>query len=186
MKTQAGLLTVDDYFAMPEGPPWCQLIEGVLIQEPSPSSAHQSIVVNLAFLLGVYFRSSRVGCGKIFVAPLDVHLSPEDVFQPDLIYVSAGRLEIIGRGGLLAAPDLAVEILSPFSALRDRTQKLRIYAASGTTECWLIDPEAKNVQIYEFELDRERPTRIVSGEESFTSRLFPGLKATAVDIFDGT
>jgi len=177
-------LTAVDYFEMPEGPPWYQLIEGMLVSEPSPSSAHQSIGVNLTLLLGAYLRSNRLG--KIFFAPLDVYLSPEDVFQPDLIYVSAGRQEIIGRGGLRAAPDLAVEILSPSSSLRDRTQKLRIYAASGTTECWLIDPEAKNLQIYEFALDRKRPTRVISLEESFTSQLFPGLTVTAAEIFEGT
>jgi Uma2 family endonuclease len=175
-------LTVVDYLETPEGPPWFQLIEGALVQDPSPSSTHQTIVLNLALLLGTYLRSSPLG--KIFVAPLDVYLSPENVFQPDLIYVSAGRRAIVEHRGLRAAPDLAVEILSPSSAVRDSTQKRRVYGASGTAEYWLINPKTMSLQIYEFDLDRTQPTRIVSNQESFTSRLFPGLTVPAAAIFE--
>lgn len=55
------------------------------------------------------------------------------------------------RAGILGtrvegAPDLAIEVLSPSSAQRDRGEKLRLYAESGVPEYWLVDPEASTLE----------------------------------------
>ena len=56
--------------------------------------------------------------GKLYNAPLDVHLGPEDVYQPDIIFVSAANAAIL-QDWIRGAPDLVVEILSPGTAQRD-------------------------------------------------------------------
>ena len=68
----------------------------------------------------------------MFFAPLDVVLSRYDVVVPDLIYVSAERVRKGSRRrGLFAAPDLAVEILSPSTRRRDETLKRQLYDRVG-------------------------------------------------------
>ncbi len=78
------LVTVADYRAMPEGPPYYQLIEGELIMAPSPSSFHQDVVGNIYFLLRHHVMKHRLG--KVCIAPLDVYLAETSVVQPDVFF----------------------------------------------------------------------------------------------------
>ena len=56
--------------------------------------------------------------------------------QPDLLFVAADRVSIIGEKFISAAPDLVVEVLSPSTEDRDRTLKMKLYARAGVRELW--------------------------------------------------
>jgi hypothetical protein len=43
---------------------------------------------------------------------------------------------------------LIVEILSPANANYDREDKLRLYQQAGVAEYWLVDYQAKTIQVY--------------------------------------
>jgi len=175
------LLTVEDYRATPEGPPWFQLVEGELIRSPSPQLIHQEIVGNLFWLLTCYLEKNPRG--EVFFAPLDVYLSPHDVFQPDLVYVSRERAHILASDGVHGAPDLAVEILSPSTADLDKTRKRKIYGREGVRELWLVDPVACEIQVFEFAKSASKPARTVANGGSLESGLFPGLKIALGVVF---
>ncbi|HLX07474.1 MAG TPA: Uma2 family endonuclease [Thermoanaerobaculia bacterium] len=83
--------------------------------------------------------------GIVFQAPLDVVLADHSVVQPDLLYVSAPHVAIVGDR-IQGAPDLLIEILSPGTARLDRGEKLELYARSGVPEYWLVDPESRQVE----------------------------------------
>lgn len=53
-------------------------------------------------------------------------LSDHDVLIPDLVFVSADRLELRQAHALVGAPDLAVEILSPSTRARDEQVKAKL------------------------------------------------------------
>jgi Uma2 family endonuclease len=72
-------------------------------------------------------------------APLDVILAPHQVLQPDVVLVHRSRQHILTRRGIEGPPDLVVEILSPFTALKDRGRKRSIYAEYGVPEFWIVD-----------------------------------------------
>lgn len=44
-------------------------------------------------------------------------------------------------------PDWICEILSPSTARIDRTDKLAIYASHGVSHCWLVDPDARTLEV---------------------------------------
>ena len=67
------LITAEDYRAMPEGPPYYQLIDGELIMSPSPSPYHQDIAGNVFVLLREHVR--RQALGFVYIAPMDVYLA---------------------------------------------------------------------------------------------------------------
>ena len=66
--------------------------------------------------------------------------------------VSGERLELAGGVSLLdyseELEDLAVEIISPESALRDRGTKYAEYEAGGVREYWIIDADARRADFF--------------------------------------
>jgi Uma2 family endonuclease len=125
-----------DYLALPDEPR-CELIFGWIYEVPSPTYRHQT--VSLLIWQRLHEIAKRTG-GAASAAPLDVTLADHSVVQPDVIYVSAARLHVIEER-IEGAPDLLVEVLSPGTERRDRSEKLRIYAESGVREYWLVDPK---------------------------------------------
>jgi Uma2 family endonuclease len=123
-----------DYDALPDQPR-CELLFGRLYLLPSPALEHQTVAVQLV----VHFQqlADALG-GRAYVAPLDVALADHSVVQPDVIYVSPRRLDVLQRR-IEGAPDLVIEILSPGTERRDRREKLDLYAQSGVQEYWLAD-----------------------------------------------
>ena len=109
--------TVDDYMTTPDDKRF-QLLDGELILAPSPTSKHQAISLALSSALHQFVRQN--GLGIVRYAPLDVFLSEYDVVQPDLLFVSNDRSDIVTEANIQGAPDLVVEILSPgVSPLRE-------------------------------------------------------------------
>lgn len=138
-------ISAADYIKLPEGPPQ-QLIQGEIIMSPSPSSMHQYICIELAMILKNHVTAN--GTGYIFTAPLDVYFTEEDVYQPDIMYISNGQKKII-KQKIEGVPDLVIEVLSPSNAYYDLTHKKNIYEETWVKEFWTVDPDEKTVEIYE-------------------------------------
>ncbi len=174
-------LTVADYRLMPAAGPRYQLIEGDLIMAPAPNRFHQDISGNLQYLLRAYLEEHPIG--KLYAAPLDVFLDEVNVYQPDLVFVAKARFAILRDAGIVGAPDLIVEILSPGTEHLDRKAKVRVYARSGVAELWLVDPTEKTVQLYDLMADAAHPTAAFPLKSSLSSRIFPELKIKLAAIF---
>ena len=133
------LLTVEDYFALGEEPPFrhAELQEGVLILN-SPTLIHQRVILNLAHQL-----KDQLPSGSEVSFSSDVILEPEfppTVRQPDLILTTS---ETVDSGQRLEAKHvlLAVEVISPGTKRVDRVLKPVEYAEAGIRHYWVIDPE---------------------------------------------
>jgi Uma2 family endonuclease len=50
--------------------------------------------------------------------------------------------------GFTLAPDWLCEVLSPSTRTLDRTRRMRIYARETVSDCWLVDPLARTLQVY--------------------------------------
>jgi Uma2 family endonuclease len=79
---------------------------------------------------------------------ISVVLGEHDVLIPDLVFVSAERLEIRQAHALVGAPDLAVEILSPSTRARDEQVKAKLYARAGVRILWIVDPDDDRLDVY--------------------------------------
>ena len=76
------------------------------------------------------------------------------------------------------APTLAVEILSPSTARRDRDVKRRRYLEAGVEEVWLVDPAAKTVEVH-----RADCAMATDGEEAARSIAIPGFEIVPAAFF---
>ncbi len=145
---------------MPEDGKRYEAIDGELYVTPAPSLRHQWISVNLEVALIKLLVDP--GHGRVFDAPLGVAFpETEEGVQPDIIFVSKSRSEILVKEGIRGAPDLVVEILSPRTAERDLTIKKKLYSRQGVAQYWAVDPEAESVEVWDFEAGAAKPTRYV-------------------------
>ena len=134
-------LTNADYMALtpPAIPgPRYQLVNGELVEMSGAIFQHQVFLFQLFLPLGT--QVNALGIGEILGAPYDVHLDEFNTYQPDLLFVSNARRQILGRLGATGAPDVVIEILSDSTRRRDLNEKLPVYAANGVREVWIVGP----------------------------------------------
>ena len=153
-------ITWQDAQLMPEDGKRYEAIDGELYVTPAPTLRHQWVSENL----GAALREALVepGHGWLLRAPIGVDLPGTDEgVQPDIVFVSRARSEILVDEGIRGAPDLVVEILSPGTAERDRTIKKKLYERHGVAQYWVVDPDAESVEVWDFEAGASRPERCV-------------------------
>ncbi|MGF1448254.1 MAG: Uma2 family endonuclease [Opitutales bacterium] len=181
--TSAKQATLEDYRALPQGPPYYQLVDGELVMTPAPNFYHQEIVGEVFTLLRAHIKQRDLG--KVVMAPVDVELHSDDddfAVQPDVLFIAKSRLEIVDKT-VQGAPDLVVEVLSESTATLDRGKKRLAYAKHRVKELWLVSPEAATVHVYRFAEDVERPVAQLLGTDALTSPLLPGFSVAVETIF---
>lgn len=172
--------TYQDYLLLPEEKRY-ELIGGELFMVPSPTEYHQRISLNLAFVLAKFVREK--GLGSVYYAPLDVVLSPDDVVQPDILFISRERQGIITEKYIRAAPDLVIEIMSQASKERDTVLKKKLYAKYGVRELWLVDPEAKSIEVLTSTEAGLETWRVFTTDSLLRSPLLSGLTIDLREVF---
>jgi Uma2 family endonuclease len=153
---------------------------------PAPSMQHQKIA-------GTFFREisnflKESSC-QVFITPFDVRLVTrlgdeqiESVVQPDIVVVcDSAKLDEQGCKG---APDLVIEILSPYSSTRDLKHKLKLYEEAGVQEYWVVDPHTGNVQVFlSDENGKYQSFYPVTAEDTLKSKTIVGLEIQLPEIF---
>jgi len=175
-------LTYEQFRQLPNDGKRYELIRGEVHVTPAPSSRHQFIIRNVAASLLRYLERNPLG--ELAFAPLDVRLSVDTALQPDLIFVSNAHAEIIQENWIAGSPDLIVEVLSPSTATYDRAAKLPIYAEAGVPEVWLIDSQAKTVEVLKLQGKKYLVEATHAGNQVLASNLFPGWQLSLHDLFD--
>lgn len=166
-------LTYEDYLLLPEDRRY-EIIDGEPFMTPSPKTFHQRIILRLAELINDFVKKGNLG--EVFIAPYDVVLSKHDIVQPDIIFVSKERSNIITELNIQGSPDMVIEILSPSTKERDLVLKRKLYAAFGIKEYWIVDPE------------NEKITLLTLGKEGYVAQKATGiiksllLKGLKIDI----
>jgi len=130
------------YRSLPEGI-MAQLIQNQIIMSPAPLDKHQRISMELSSELVYHVKTQKLG--TVRYAPYDVYFDRENVYQPDILFISDERKHLIEKDGLYGAPDLIIEILTPSTAKYDLKEKKKVYEKYGVKEYWIVNPEDNNV-----------------------------------------
>jgi len=180
-------LSLEAYDALPESTIHIELRDGVVTyphwneetMSPAPLPDHQEIAGNIYALLRDYRREHG---GRAFYAPIDVYLpGTSGVVQPDVLWLSPEREDLLTDRNIRGAPDLVAEVLSPSTARYDRTTKFELYEAAGVREYWMTDPRDRIVEVYA--LDEDRFVRAAASAEAFTSPLL-GIEVKVGALFE--
>jgi Uma2 family endonuclease len=103
-----------------------------------------------------------------------------NVRSPDVSFVAAARIPADRLGFMDAAPDLAVEIISPGDRVRRVHDRVGEYLEAGVRLVWVIDPVRQTAVIY----------RGTDGVESIDATgaldglsVLPGFRCPLADLF---
>ena len=176
-------LTVDDYFRTPETLRPTELIYGALRVADSPSVPHQQAVGAFYLALAHHVKAGRLG--QVLLSPLDVVLDRDRalILQPDLLFVSAPRTHIL-RERVLGAPDMVLEVLSPYPRIGTLQERIEWFAGYGVREIWLLSHLTERFQVL-----RTERGRVVSDETydyltPIRSDAVPGFTRRVGDILE--
>ncbi len=144
-------------------------VNGEVIMTSPASQQHQKISDFLSFILHTFTEERALG--TVLSAPFQMKL--ENGREPDIIFVATEHLGRLKKNYLDGPADLAVEIISPESAARDRGDKFYEYARGGVPEYWLIDPLGEQVDFYRLAGDRYE-TAFSGHEGRYDALVIPG------------
>ncbi|WP_319418610.1 Uma2 family endonuclease [Pleurocapsa sp. FMAR1] len=153
----------------------------LIIMSPTGSESGKKNL-NLAFQFELWNRQSKTGV--VFDSSTGFRLSNGAIRSPDVSWIAGDRWNSLGdkqkRGFAPIDPDFVIELLSPTDNLSTTQQKMAEYLDCGVKLGWLINPDAKEVEIYRLGEDKElisNPSNL-SGED-----ILPGLTMDLSDIF---
>lgn len=118
------------------------------------------------------------------VSRVSVVLDASTGVIPDLVYVARERREIISERGVEGAPDLLVEVLTPWSDSVDRGSRMRVYAAAGVPHCWLLDIARRALEVYALRASVYECVGTYHVGDVFKPKLFAGLTIRIADLFE--
>lgn len=162
-------ITTTDYFksADYEQHDLIQLIDGEVIFDMPPIPKHQRIVREILILLSLIARQKG---GEALSSPIEVYLDENNVYEPDVLYLTENSQCIVGEKRLRGAPELIVEVLSPSTAKYDRQQKYHAYEKHSVAEYWIVDPVHETIEVWTLNQDGKFERRgAYADDDSFKS-----------------
>ena len=163
-------MSADEYIASPQSAHKSDLIEGVFVMASPASLDHATMQQFLITTLSNFVNTHRLG--MVLGENAAYRLNEDNVYQPDVSFLSNARLHLAGEVYVDGAPDLAVEITSPSSRRYDAFEKRINYARAGVQEYWLVDPIERSVALYV--LEQAQFVRVQPDNDRLASRVLPG------------
>lgn len=166
------VLSTAEYLQTAESMRVQELFYGKLRVEESPHFRHQNLLLELAVLMRVFVGQYKLG--TVCIAPQDVILDPARalVLQPDLMFISKARHEIISDH-IWGAPDLVVEVMSPHPRIGKLEERIRCFAQYGVRECWLIHQLSREIEVLRFKEHDANARRMFRGVQRIESSVLP-------------
>lgn len=119
-------------------------IDGI-VYDMSPSGGFMHSQVNGNIYHALRKQLKRSVC-SVTIENLDLYLSEDEYLIPDIMLICDRNQ--IKKDKYRGIPRFVAETLSPGTAMKDRTVKMKKYAQIGVDEYWIISPKERSVEIY--------------------------------------
>ncbi|WP_327637104.1 Uma2 family endonuclease [Kribbella sp. NBC_00482] len=172
---EPGHFTLADLETLPDDGNRYEVVDGMLLVTPAPLTVHQTVVVELAYLL----RHRCPDDLKVLVAPTDYRPTPTRSVQPDVLVCYRRD---VGHKTIEKPLLLAVEVLSQSTSLADRVLKRRLYEQAGVASYWIFDPAEEELTVLELDGDTYVERAVVTGKEAFDADLPFPVRVVPADV----
>ena len=122
-----------------------ETVHGELLVTPAPRIWHEEIVCRLLMGLREYLRVEPVG--HAFGSRSDISWSPDTLVEPDVFVASLDEVRTLDWAKVKTLL-LVIEVLSPSSRRADRFTKRVEYQRQNIPCYWIVDPDARQVEIW--------------------------------------
>jgi Uma2 family endonuclease len=162
---------------------WVELVDGIVKEVAMPGFEHGMVVVTIARLLGNFVADHSLGRVVSNDTYFYTRHAPDVVRGMDVAYISYARLPKgpVPRGPLDVAPELVVEVRSPYDAWTDVFAKVEEYLAAGVPVVLVADPEKGTVSAL-----RKGPTQedFHDGDTLTVPDVLPGFAVEVARLFE--
>ncbi|MBX3275042.1 MAG: Uma2 family endonuclease [Sandaracinaceae bacterium] len=125
-----------------------EIVAGEVRLLPRPRPRHVRVTSRLgARLEGAFGFDADGPRGWVLLVEPEIRFEDE-LRAPDLAGWRTERYVEPDDGPFEVAPDWICEVLSPSTARTDRAEKMPLYARCRVGHLWLIDPEARTLEVY--------------------------------------
>jgi Uma2 family endonuclease len=142
-------LTVEEFFELVDEDTAAELVNGVVVMGSPASIQHEVLFAFLLHLLREYVERKRLGV--VLGSRVLVRIDSYNAREPDLVFIAAGREEIIREQEIAGAPDLILEIISPWDRPREVIAKQAQYEQLGVREYWRVDLSKREATVWRLE-----------------------------------
>jgi Putative restriction endonuclease len=177
--------TYDDLLAVPEHRV-AEIVAGDLHVSPRPASRHALASSRLGSGLGPPFDRGDGGPGGWWILDEpELHLD-EDVLVPDLAGWRRERMpDFPDAPAFTVVPDWVCEVASPSTERLDRAKKMPAYARVGVANVWIINPDARTLEVYRLVDGRWLLLATYEGESAVRAEPFDAVELELAPLWGG-
>ena len=152
-------LTAEDLLQLPDEGLCHELIQGELTSMPPSGSEHGQGTIWFGRIVSAYILDHDLGFSFGAEAGFIIGRDPDTVRAPDFAFVRKERVPggRLPKGFFPGAPDLAVEVLSPFDRAVEVEDKIQQWLDAGTQQVWVVNLHRRTLTVH----GRDQPSRVL-------------------------
>lgn len=142
-------MTVEEFWSLPGSGKLRSLVRGEVVEEMPPGGLHGTVAARTITRLQSWSDGGPRGCVGV-ESGFVLGRNPDTVRGPDVFYVGPEHVPDTGIPEAFwnIAPDLAVDVVSPWEKAGDVREKVRDYLAAGTPLVWVVYPRTREVIVH--------------------------------------
>lgn len=177
------LLTAEEFRLLPRDGHRLELVRGKVIEMPPTGYAHGKVCWHIAGLLWVYLCDRELGSATCNDSGVITRVDPDSVRGPDVAYFSYLRVPKGSSPSRYpdATPELVFEVKSPSDRWKAIHAKAGEYLAAGTLVVCVVDPETKEITVYN---DTAPPAKKTIDDELTLPEVFPDFRVPLRRFFE--
>ncbi|MCP3957396.1 MAG: Uma2 family endonuclease [bacterium] len=166
-------ISYEEFLAQSDEDIRAEWVDGEIVLMGPASIRHQNLSDFLVSLMRAFAEAHDLGV--VLSAPIQMKTGPElPGREPDVLFLAQDHVTRLRENHLDGPADLAVEIVSPESRLRDRGEKFAEYEMGGVREYWILDLELERADFYVLGGDGRYERRVVDAGGAYRSQVMPG------------
>jgi len=181
MSTTRTLVTADELLKMPEIECRYELVKGELRNLPFNGAEHGAISARVGAKLGKHILDNRLG-DVVGSAGFQIASDPDTVRAPDMAFIKRERIREgrLPEGYWLGAPDLVVEVISPFDSYAEVEERVIDWLTAGTRMVIVMNPSTRTVMVH---TSPTEATRLTEADVLTCGDILPGFACPVSELF---
>jgi Uma2 family endonuclease len=171
-------MSLDEFLALPEEKPYLEFFDGVVRQKMAAKPVHGVLQSFLVVAISQFARPRRLGIVFSETRFVKDNWSP----VPDVAFYRRESLKVRrAPADFTAAPDLAIEILSPGQTVNELLKKSLAFLERGTRVAVVVSPPDETVLV----LRQGETLILVTGDAQIDlDDVLPGFQLTVHELFE--